>query len=548
MTAPQEAFRHRRDRVLLAAAVAGVLLTSALVVFTVRKAEHDGSAALQRLQQSQVEQLARSMDTRIKTVYVQFAGILDNPQSPPWSATPRNAGDLARITALSPNREARTGIVIVDGQGVVTNGTLLRDPAAIGTRLNRPGLDDVLRGKPAFLPVAPGLTTALLTVALAYPLKGVGGRQVGAMLYEVEVAPTSDFNAEVSQLRNGRTGKFSFVDSNGVVVASSDPTLLGKPLPSQVDRRHNGFHRAGGKVSVVEPVPSAGWTAVFTQAGDEFDGALTGPLRSALLLIVLGGALAAGLSVVMLARRLRAAREEQRRLQEVSAVREEFISIVSHELRTPVAGLLGFLQTTLDHWDVMAEDERRRAIGRSLSSARRLHALTRDVLDTGSMESGGLGYSFQPTDLRDEVTSAVTAAQDLLPDRVIELSIPKEPVWVSCDRERITQVMTNLLDNALKSAPSSPLEVTLVGAGGVARVSVADEGPGMDQAELSRVFEKFVRGRTSTPAGTGLGLYICKQIVTAHHGEIHAESEEGRGATVTFSLPLVDAPSDAVPV
>jgi len=548
MTAPQEAFRNRRDRVLLAAAVVGVLLTSALVVFTVRKAEHDGSAALQRLQQSQVEQLARSMDTRIKTVYVQFAGILDNPQAPPWSATARNPGDLARITALSPNREARTGIVLVDTQGVVTNGTLLRDPAAIGTRLTRPGLDAVLRGAPAFLPVAPGLTTALPTVALAYPLKGVGGRRVGALLYEVEVAPTSDFNAEVSQLRSGRTGQFSFVDSKGVVVASSDASLLGRALPRQVDRGRNGFRRAHGQVSVVEPVPSAGWTAVFTQDGSEFDGALTGPLRSALLLIVLGGALAAGLSVVLLARRLRAAREEQRRLQEVSAVREEFISIVSHELRTPVAGLLGFLQTTLDHWDAMAEDERRRAIGRSLSSARRLHALTRDVLDTGSMESGGMGYSFLPTDLREEVTSAVTAAKDLLPDREIELTVPDQPVWVSCDRERITQVMTNLLDNALKSAPSSPLAVTVAQADGLGHVAVADEGPGMDEAELSRVFEKFVRGRTATPAGTGLGLYICKQIVTAHGGEIHAESDEGRGATVTFSLPLVEAPLEAVPV
>jgi signal transduction histidine kinase len=229
-------------------------------------------------------------------------------------------------------------------------------------------------------------------------------------------------------------------------------------------------------------------------------------------------------------------------------VREEFISIVSHELRTPVAGLLGFLQTTLDHWDAMAEDERRRALGRSLSSARRLHALTRDVLDTGSMEAGGLSYSFSPTDLRDEVSSAVLATQDVLPDRVVRLTLPDEAAWVSCDRERITQVLTNLLDNAVKSAPGSELDVTLETRDGSAIVSVADQGPGMNESELARVFDKFVRGRTSTPAGTGLGLYICKQIVMAHGGEIVAHSAEGRGATVSFSLPLVDAPIEPAAV
>jgi signal transduction histidine kinase len=318
--------------------------------------------------------------------------------------------------------------------------------------------------------------------------------------------------------------------------------LLGKKLDDPLATAGSGFHRQDGRIGVVAPVPAAQWRAVFRQDSEEFDGALTGPLKSALVLIVLAGTLAAGVGVVFLARRLRAAREEQRRLQEVSAVREEFISIVSHELRTPVAGLLGFLQTTLDHWDGMTEDERRRAIGRSLSSARRLHALTRDVLDSGSAEAGGLSYSFSTTDLRDEVSSAVLATQDLLPDRMLRLTLPDDPAWVSCDRERITQVLTNLLDNAVKSAPGSPLDVTVETRDGIAVVSVKDEGPGMSEAELARVFDKFVRGRTSTPAGTGLGLYISKQIVSAHGGDIEARSVEGRGATVSFTLPLVPAP------
>jgi signal transduction histidine kinase len=136
----------------------------------------------------------------------------------------------------------------------------------------------------------------------------------------------------------------------------------------------------------------------------------------------------------------------------------------------------------------------------------------------------------------------VLATQDILPDRLIRLTLPEQPAWVSCDRERITQVLTNLLDNAVKSAPGSPLAVTVEVHAGAAVVQVADQGPGMSEAELARVFDKFVRGRTSTPAGTGLGLYICRQIVNAHGGHIEARSEEGRGATVSFSLPLTETP------
>jgi signal transduction histidine kinase len=548
MTAPVDPHRHRRDRAILAAAVAAVLLTSSLIVFTVLKAERDGTAALERLQQSQVEQLARSMDARMKSIFTSFGGIVGN-KPVPWSAKLKDPTDLARIQALQNlNPAGRTGFLIIDRTGRITNGTLLRDPGVIGTTLDRPGLASVLAGQPDILPVAPGLTTALPTVDIAFPIQDAEGRTVGSLLIESDVSTQSDFNAEVSQLSTGKTGQFSYLDERGTVLASSNASLLGKPLRESLLTGPSGFHRGHGRVAVVEPVPSAHWRAVFIQDAHEFDGALTGPLKSALVLIVLAGTLAAGVGVVFLARRLRAAREEQRRLQEVSAVREEFISIVSHELRTPVAGLLGFLQTTLDHWDAMAEDERRRALGRSLSSARRLHALTRDVLDSGSMEAGGLSYSFSPTDLRDEVSSAVLATQDVLPDRVVRLNLPDEAAWVSCDRERITQVLTNLLDNAVKSAPGSEIDVTLETRDGSAIVSVADQGPGMNESELARVFDKFVRGRTSTPAGTGLGLYICKQIVMAHGGEIVAYSAEGRGATVSFSLPLVDAPIEPAAV
>jgi signal transduction histidine kinase len=546
MTAATIAHAHRRgrDRAVLAVAVALVLLTSGLVLFTVVQAERDGVRALERLQQAQVQQLARSMNTRVETTFGSAAGTLGNLQLTGEVRSASDRAQLDRLGAFLPD-DARTGFYIVDRDGRLANGVLLRDPAAIGSPVERPGLTDVLQGgEGAVLDVAPGITTALPTIAYAFPITK-DGAVVGGLVSELDVSPQSSFNAEVAQLKTGRTGDFTFVDTAGVVVASSDLGLLGKPLADPLVKDSRGFHRGEGRIAVVEPVPAAAWRGVFRQSAEEFDGALTGPLRTALLLIVVAGALAAGVGVALLARRLRAAREEQRRLQEMSAVREEFISIVSHEVRTPVAGLLGFLQTTLDHWDGMDDHDRRRSLGRALSSARRLHSLTRDVLDTSSMESGALAYSFSLHDLRDEVGSAVVAAQDLHPDRVLRLVIPDRPVHVRCDPERLQQVLTNLLDNAMKSAPASAIDVTLTVDGDHGEVAVSDDGPGMSESELTRVFEKFVRGRTSAHAGTGLGLYISMQVVDAHGGTITASSEEGHGATVAFRLPLVDAPEPA---
>lgn len=537
----------RRDRFVLATAVLLVLATAGLVLATVLRAEQDGTKALQRLQLAQVQQLTRSMDSRIASVFESFQGLASAP--PAWNVTTRDPQDKARIDQLqSLNPKARTGFFLVNSKGVVTNGTLLRDPASIGSVYSRPGLDAVLAGSPAILPVGAGLTTAQQVIVIAFPLRDIAQKVTGAILIEGDVTVDSAFNVEVAQLKSGRTGEFSFVDEAGVVVASSNASLLGKPLPEPLlSRGVTGFNRAHGQIVVVEPVKSAGWRTVFRQDIDEFEGALTGPLHSALAYVIVAGLLGAAVAVVTLARRLRRAREEQRRLEEISAVREEFISIVSHELRTPVAGMLGFLQTTLDHWEVMTEDERQRAISRAMSSARRLHSLTRDVLDTSSIEAAGMSYTMTELDLREEISSAVAAERDLRPDRVITLEVPDGPSWVRCDPDRVQQVIVNLLDNALKSSPPlAPIEVAVADDGESVEVSVRDHGPGLSDSELTRVFDKFVRGRTSTPSGTGLGLYISRQLVEAQGGTIHAERGHDGGAVFVVTLPRIPAPAEPV--
>jgi len=536
----------RRDRLVIGGAVLLVLATAGLVLATVLRAQEDGRKALQRLQLAQVQQLTRSMDTRIAGVFVSLQGVIGTK---PWHVTPRDADDakrLAEFQALNP--KARTGFFLVNTSGVVTNGTLLRDPQAIGSVYSRPGLEAVLAGTPAILAVSPGLTTVQPVIVIAFPLRDVKQKLVGAMLFESDVSVESAFNAEVAQLRSGKTGEFSFVDDAGVVLASSNAALLGKPLDEPLLARNvTGFHRAHGHIVVLEPVKSAGWRTVFRQETDDFEGALTGPLRSALAYVIVAGLLGAAVALVTLARRLRRAREEQRRLEEIAAVREEFISIVSHELRTPVAGMMGFLQTTLDHWEVMTEDERQRAISRAMSSARRLHSLTRDVLDTASVEASGMSYVMEDVDLREEMSQAVAAERDLRPDRVITLDVPERATWVHCDPDRLRQVITNLLDNAVKSSPPlAPIEVSVTDDGTTVDVCVRDHGPGLSDAELTRVFDKFVRGRTSTPSGTGLGLYISRRLVEAHGGTITARRAPDGGAVFVVSLPRIEAPAEPV--
>ena len=535
----------RRDRALIATAVVLVVAVATLVLTTVLKAANDGTRALKDLQLEQVRQLTRGMDSRIASTYTSLAGIANGP----WNVTRNDAADAAKLEGFQAlNPKARTGFFLVDPKGTVTNGTLLRDKSVVGKPYPGPSIAKVLGGAPAILPVGEGLTTSLPVIVIAFPLRNAAQQVIGAMLIESDVSVDSAFNAEVAQLKRGRTGEFSFVDENGAVVASSNAAYLGKPLGEPLlGTGVTGLHEAHGQIVVIEQVQSAGWRTVFRQDVDEFQGVLTDPLYSALAYVVVAGVIAAGLVVVTLGRRLRRAREEQRRLEEISAVREEFISIVSHELRTPVAGMLGFLQTTLDHWDVMTEGERQRAIMRAMSSARRLHALTRDVLDTTSIEAEGMTYAYDDVDLREQVASSVDAERELRPDRVIELDLPDDAAWAHCDPDRIQQVLTNLLDNAIKSSPPlTPIEVGMRVTDTEVVVSVHDHGPGLSDAELTRVFDKFVRGRTSTPTGTGLGLYICRQLIEAHGGTITAERGEDGGALFAFRLPRVPAPAEPV--
>jgi signal transduction histidine kinase/type II secretory pathway pseudopilin PulG len=534
---------NRRGQLIAVSAAALVLLLAAAVLASVLTAERNGREALEELQLAQLQQFARVFDGAVGPALTSKVGLIDPATSQPWSLAvndPLDRAGLDRLQSAQPT--SRTGYVLVDKNGVVTNGTLLTDASTIGRRLDRSGLDTVLEGTPAVLTVSPvGLTTPLPTIAIARPIRvGADGPVLGAIVQESDVAPDSVFTTLITAFRRARTDEYTFLDSNGVVVASTNPSTVGKPAdPLLLDRRV-GFHRHGSVVTATASIPSVGWSAVFRQSTSEFEGDLTGPLRSALLLLVIAAGLGSGLTFFVLLSRLRAARREQTRLADINDAREEFISIVSHELRTPATGQLGFLQTLLDHWDGLSDAERRRTVTQAYANARRLHALSRDVLDTASIEAGELPYSFEVLELLPAVQIAVDGIPN--PDRDVVVTGADEDVAVRADPERIQQVLANMLDNAIKNSPAgSRIDVRVSVAGENAEVEVSDRGLGLTDDDSERSFDKFSRGRHTTIAGTGLGLYICRMIVNAHGGRIWAARREGGGATIAFTLPLVRA-------
>ena len=535
-----------QQRLTAGAVAGGIVLVGALVTVTVLSAQNAGRERLQQLQTAQVQQLARGMNTRMEQAFQSFQGFVAAP--PPFRTTLRDPSDAARLKVIQDLQpKATTGMVLVNRDGVVTNGTLLRDPASVGRRLVRPGLADVLAGKPAILPIANGLTTAAPTIAIGYPLKSASGTVIGAFLYESDVTATSAFNQEIAQLGGAKHADYAFVDSAGRVVASNNVALLGKPFDARIPGHGRpGVRRAGGDLLITQAVPAAQWRVVFRQPLHDFEGTLTDPIRSALLLLALLTIVLAGAAAFALLRQLKRARLEQERLVQLGHEREEFISIVSHELRTPVLGVLGFLQTTLDHWDAMHDPDRRRAVSRAAANASRLYMLSRDVLDSSAIESGHLQYSRELIDLRDVLTTTVMTTQELHPNRTISLATDTEPVWVVGDPERLQQVVVNLLENGLKASPDdAALSITAGASGDHAVVTVRDHGPGLEGPDLERAFDKFVRGRSRT-VGSGLGLYICQQIVQGHHGTISVRNAPDGGAEFTVELPLSAAPKQPI--
>jgi len=220
----------------------------------------------------------------------------------------------------------------------------------------------------------------------------------------------------------------------------------------------------------------------------------------------------------------------------------EFLADVSHELRTPIAALRTFNELLTDD-AAIDEPTRHEFLDQSRRQIERLDWLAANLLELSKLDSGLVMLDLRPDDLRATIENAIQQAQPAADRKGVDLRVelPPEPVRQRHDPQRLGQVMSNLIGNALKFTPSGGgVEVALRTGEEGAQVVVADSGVGIDPAELPHVFERFYRGAQASEeraAGSGLGLSIVRSIVEMHNGRVSMTSAPGKGTTVIVQLP-----------
>jgi len=227
-------------------------------------------------------------------------------------------------------------------------------------------------------------------------------------------------------------------------------------------------------------------------------------------------------------------------LRRLSTLRADFVSLVSHELRSPMAAVIGSARTLQSRWRELRPEQREAFLAVIGDETSRLAALIGDVLDTSRIDAGTFGYTFTDVDLADVVREA-TAAAELGQDEVrLNVEIPTALPPVRGDRDRLRQLVDNLISNALKYSESgSAVDVAASERNGSVLVRVRDRGPGIAREDQGLIFEKFGRADVSNARpGTGLGLFISRSFAEAHGGTLHVESAPGAGATFTLALPF----------
>lgn len=229
--------------------------------------------------------------------------------------------------------------------------------------------------------------------------------------------------------------------------------------------------------------------------------------------------------------------EAERRLDRLQ---EDFIATVSHELLTPLGFIKGYATTLLRediNWDPNTRNEFLSIID---EEADRLRELIENLMDSSRLQAGTLRMSFQPirldTFLKDMTLRAAARQENLQ----ISLDVRHPGIQIHADPTRLAQVFDNLISNAVKYAPGSPIQVSLDKKDREALIAVRDSGPGIAPEHLKNLFKRFYRAPSNnvTVRGTGLGLFICRRIIQAHGGEITAESEPGVGTVFQINLPL----------
>jgi signal transduction histidine kinase len=225
-------------------------------------------------------------------------------------------------------------------------------------------------------------------------------------------------------------------------------------------------------------------------------------------------------------------------IKKLNLKKDEFIGMASHELKTPITSLAGYLQIISRR--LPEGDMNRSFIEKALLQIGKLSDLIAELLDVSKIESGQLPLSYSAFDLVSMVREVIEQFQYSAKSHHIAFNGDRDAFMVSADRHRIEQVVINLLSNAVKYSPNADLvKVSVSGAGDRAIIAVRDFGMGISKDHQERVFSRFYRVEELSAhiSGLGIGLYISKEIISRHRGELKVDSEPGKGSVFSFEIP-----------
>jgi len=245
-------------------------------------------------------------------------------------------------------------------------------------------------------------------------------------------------------------------------------------------------------------------------------------------------------------------KEMEEKLKETMKIKSEFISVISHELRTPLTAIKGGIDLVLDGLSGNINEEQKEVLDISKRNVDRLARLINNVLDSEKFESGKMKLNIQPNNVneiaRDVYEIFAPTAKNTGINLLLELddNLPE----IGFDSDKITQVLTNLVNNAIKFAEKGNVIIKTTKTEDDILVSVSDTGRGIRKDDISKLFNRFEqlgRGGDRKTGGTGLGLAISKELIEKHNGTICVESTQGKGSTFTFTLPI-ECPREIIPL
>ncbi len=242
------------------------------------------------------------------------------------------------------------------------------------------------------------------------------------------------------------------------------------------------------------------------------------------------------------------ARFEQERaeqLAQIDRLKDQFLANTSHELRTPLNGIIGLAEALHDRAEELSLPERRDNLGMIISSGQRLSSLVDDILDFSKLRNAELTLNLKSVDIKSLVEVVIRMNESSLRGRDLKLinDLPEKFSPVLGDENRLQQILHNLIGNAIKFTQKGSIRISGTTQNGMLTLCVADTGIGIPKEKQAHVFREFEQGDGSTDrnySGTGLGLAISQSLVELHGGKIWLESEEGKGSSFYFSLPISD--------